>query len=85
LSVGTAAPTVVGKLLYAPKGLAGSPRERWPSLGFVAKDVAAELAVQSGPVLIEWARRDKSGARGPIVAIAYLGLVRYVSIPLEIR
>lgn len=84
-AIGTVAPTVAGKLLYAPKGLAGGPRERWPSLGFVAKDVAAELAVQSAPMLIEWARRDKSGARWPIVAIAYVGLVRYVSIPLEIR
>jgi hypothetical protein len=84
-AVGTVAPTVAGKLLYAPKGLAGAPGERWPSLGFVAKDVAAEIAVQSGPILIEWAKRDKSGVRWPVVAIAYVGLVRYVSIPLEIR
>jgi hypothetical protein len=83
--VATAAPTVIGKLMYAPKGLAGNQRERWPSVGFVVKDMAAELAVQSGPILIEWARRDKSGARWPLVAIVYVGLVRYVSIPLEIR
>jgi hypothetical protein len=84
-AVGTVAPTIAGKLLYSPKGLAGGPGERWPSLGFVAKDIAAEIAVQSGPLLIEWAKRDKSGLRWPVVAIAYVGLVRYVSIPLEIR
>lgn len=58
--VATAAPTVLGKLIYMPKGLGDDPTKRWPSSQFVVKDVVGELCVQSAPL---WFRLALDGPR----------------------
>jgi hypothetical protein len=57
--IATVAPTVVGKLLYMPKGLSDKPGEGWPDASFVAKDVVGELCVQSAPLWARFVMRGK--------------------------
>lgn len=86
--IATTAPTVVGKILYAPKGLGDDPHERWPDAGFVAKDIAGELCVQSAPLWLRFAMsgpKDQRLARG-LLAVGGYGLAVFgCARPLEVR
>lgn len=73
-AIATAAPTLVGKLMYMPMGLGDDPARRWPSAGFVARDVAGELCVQSAPL---WARLALGGHDGDRVLRGALAVGGY--------
>lgn len=86
--VATAAPTVLGKLMYMPKGLGDDPTKRWPNSEFVVKDVVGELCVQSAPLWIRLVaggeKRDRL-VRG-VIAVGGYGLAVFACArTLEVR